>query len=185
MNPAWDSETNLKNDENFRCVRRRYNWKCAHSRRSNVEYHVLAKTKGSLRAASLKGRLKIHAAYIAGEQESSHAGTTSSAAWFFGLPLPSLIGSIIPRKETIPNPGSRALVLQRTYRGSFSAVSKPVFESKWEFPISQHSMFFKFHMLVQDLRTFAPLRAQNLRDDVVPLFCKKCANFPDFGTESH
>ena len=38
-----------------------------------------------------------------------------------------------PRPETIPNQGSRALIILRTWRGVFSAVSKPNFASKCSF----------------------------------------------------
>ena len=35
--------------------------------------------------------------------------------------------------ETIPNQGSRALIIQQTYRGSFAAVVKPIFASQCSF----------------------------------------------------
>ena len=36
-----------------------------------------------------------------------------------------------PGTETIPNPGSRAHIIQQTSRGSISSVSKPTFASKY------------------------------------------------------
>ena len=38
-----------------------------------------------------------------------------------------LAGKAVPNTETIPNQGSRALIIQQTYRGPFPTVSKPIF----------------------------------------------------------
>ena len=40
--------------------------------------------------------------------------------------LPAVV--LLPRSGTIPNHGSRALIIQQTFRGSFSAVSKPILQ---------------------------------------------------------
>ena len=55
-------------------------------------------------------------------------------------------------RETIPNQGSRALIVEQACRGSFSAVSEPIFASKYML----HHMS-KSDEILQYLRTFAPL----------------------------
>ena len=55
-------------------------------------------------------------------------------------------------RETIPNQGSRALIVEQACRGSFSAVSDPIFASKYML----HHMS-KSDEILQYLRTFAPL----------------------------
>ena len=61
-------------------------------------------------------------------------------------PHPSLAGT-----ETIPKQCSRALI-QQTCRGSFSAVSKPIFATKYS--------FCSFFRDLQGYHSFAPLRIQ-------------------------
>ena len=55
-------------------------------------------------------------------------------------------------RETIPNQGSRALIVEQACRGSFSAVSEPIFASKYML----HHMS-KSDENLQYFRTFAPL----------------------------
>ena len=55
-------------------------------------------------------------------------------------------------RETIPNQGSRALIVEQACRGSFSDVSDPIFASKYML----HHMS-KSDEILQYLRTFAPL----------------------------
>ena len=55
-------------------------------------------------------------------------------------------------RETMPNQGSRALIVEQAVLGSFSAVSDPIFASKYML----HHMS-KSDEILQYLRTFAPL----------------------------
>ena len=64
-----------------------------------------------------------------------------------------------PRAATVLNQGSRALFAQPTYRGSFSAVSKPIFVSRYAFCI-----FRVIFQNLKDFRTSSPFRAQNYQN---------------------
>lgn len=61
-------------------------------------------------------------------------------------------------RKTIPNQGSRALLIPETWRGSVSALSKPTFTSKYSFAV-----FFNIHK-IRKLLYRSQLKNQRFRE---------------------
>ena len=80
------------------------------------------------------------------------------------------------RRKTIPNQGPRVLIVQRIWRGLFSAVSKPIFATNTQ--LNNRNVFQD--LPVFDLRTFTVFHAQQLQITDFVVFrsiSQKLANF--------